>query len=102
MNIESALTKRIGEAGAKLHTARSRNDQVALDLWLYVKEQIEQASALLQEIAKSAPRSRHGNVVVRICHDCIEPGRVWTRHPLESEAGAGRRFFVLRVNDSFA
>src|SRR5881227_4243282 len=40
MNIESALTKRIGEAGAKLHTARSRNDQVALDLRLYLKDEI--------------------------------------------------------------
>ena len=50
MNIESALTKRIGEAGAKLHTARSRNDQVALDLRLYVKEQIERASALLKKL----------------------------------------------------
>ncbi len=37
MNIESALTKRIGDAGAKLHTARSRNDQVALDLRLYLR-----------------------------------------------------------------
>jgi len=37
MNIEAALTKRIGAPGAKLHTARSRNDQVALDLGLYVK-----------------------------------------------------------------
>ena len=37
MNIESALTRRIGAAGEKLHTARSRNDQVALDLRLYVK-----------------------------------------------------------------
>src|SRR6516165_1304041 len=35
MNIEAALTKRIGVTGAKLHTARSRNDQVALDLRLY-------------------------------------------------------------------
>src|SRR5947208_15066819 len=50
MNIESALTKKIGEAGAKLHTARSRNDQVALDLRLYVKEQIEQASAQLKKL----------------------------------------------------
>src|SRR5438477_7765142 len=50
MNIERALTKRIGEAGAKLHTARSRNDQVALDLRLYVKEQIERASALLKKL----------------------------------------------------
>ena len=37
MNIETALTKRIGAGGGKLHTARSRNDQVALDLRLYVK-----------------------------------------------------------------
>jgi len=50
MNIESALTKKIGEAGAKLHTARSRNDQIALDLRLYVKDQIEQASALLEKL----------------------------------------------------
>ena len=50
MNLESALTKKIGEAGAKLHTARSRNDQVALDLRLYVKEQIERASALLNKL----------------------------------------------------
>src|SRR5437899_3366602 len=40
MNIEAALTKRIGVAGAKLHTARSRNDQAALDLRLYVKAEI--------------------------------------------------------------
>src|SRR5216110_240957 len=50
MNIERALTKKIGEAGAKLHAARSRNDQVALDLRLYVKEQIERASALLKKL----------------------------------------------------
>ena len=50
MNIESALTKKIGEGGAKMHTARSRNDQVALDLRLYVKEQIEQTSAQLQKL----------------------------------------------------
>lgn len=42
MNIEVALTKRIGDAGAKLHTARSRNDQIALDLRLYVKDEIGQ------------------------------------------------------------
>lgn len=40
MNIEAALTKRAGAIGAKLHTARSRNDQIALDLRLFVKEQI--------------------------------------------------------------
>jgi len=40
MNIEKELTARIGEAGAKLHTARSRNDQVATDLRLYLKDEI--------------------------------------------------------------
>jgi argininosuccinate lyase len=50
MNIESSLTKRIGETGGKLHTARSRNDQVALDLRLYVKGQIERTSAQLKKL----------------------------------------------------
>ena len=40
MNIEQILTERIGDAGKRLHTARSRNDQVALDLRLYVKKEI--------------------------------------------------------------
>ena len=38
MNIETELTRRIGEAGKKLHTARSRNDQVATDFRLYVRK----------------------------------------------------------------
>ena len=40
MNIETLLTQRIGDAGKRLHTARSRNDQVAVDTRLYVKEEI--------------------------------------------------------------
>ena len=40
MNVESLLTARIGDAGKRLHTARSRNDQVALDFRMYVREQI--------------------------------------------------------------
>ena len=47
MNIESALTERIGDAGAKLHTARSRNDQVSLDMRMYCKEEI---SHLVSEV----------------------------------------------------
>jgi argininosuccinate lyase len=50
MNIEAALTKRIGPAGGKLHTARSRNDQVALDLRLYVKAEIAELSAGLRSL----------------------------------------------------
>ena len=41
MNIEATLTKRIGPAGAKLHTARSRNDQVATDVRLYCRDAID-------------------------------------------------------------
>ena len=41
MNIESALTARIGDVGKKLHTARSRNDQVATDLRLYLREAVD-------------------------------------------------------------
>src|SRR6266699_531292 len=50
MNIEAALTKRIGPAGAKLHTARSRNDQIALDLRLYVKAEIAEVSGRLRNL----------------------------------------------------
>jgi len=50
MNIEAALTKRIGAAGAKLHTARSRNDQVALDLRLYVKAEIAELDVGLRSL----------------------------------------------------
>src|SRR5712691_2346815 len=50
MNIEAALTKRIGAAGGKVHTGRSRNDQVALDLRLYVKAEIAEVSSRLRSL----------------------------------------------------
>jgi argininosuccinate lyase len=50
MNIEAGLTKRIGDAGAKLHTARSRNDQIALDLRLYVKRQLLEIGSALRAL----------------------------------------------------
>ncbi|MEW8462895.1 MAG: lyase family protein, partial [Candidatus Thiodiazotropha endolucinida] len=42
MNVESALTEVIGDAGKKLHTGRSRNDQVATDIRLWLRDEIEQ------------------------------------------------------------
>lgn len=48
--VETELTKRIGEAGKKLHTGRSRNDQVALDMKMYTRRQIEETDALLKEL----------------------------------------------------
>jgi argininosuccinate lyase len=53
MNIEAVLTKRIGPAGAKLHTARSRNDQIALDLRLYVKTEIADISASIGSLQRA-------------------------------------------------
>lgn len=47
MNIETFLTQKIGEVGKKLHTARSRNDQVALDVRMYLKDEIIQIRSLL-------------------------------------------------------
>jgi argininosuccinate lyase len=47
MNIEAELTKRIGEAGKKLHTGRSRNDQVATDLRLYLRDVCDETDKLL-------------------------------------------------------
>ena len=48
MFVESVLTKRIGETGKKLHTARSRNDQVALDLRLYLKDEVIEIKNLIK------------------------------------------------------
>ena len=53
MNIESELTRRIGAAGAKLHTARSRNDQVATDIRLYCRDEIDALKARIQTLQAS-------------------------------------------------
>ncbi len=50
MNIESALTKKIGEVGKKLHTGRSRNDQVATDIRLYLRDEVVSILAELKRL----------------------------------------------------
>lgn len=50
MFVEEELTKRIGNSGKRLHTARSRNDQVALDLRLYMRDEIDVVIGLLKEL----------------------------------------------------
>lgn len=52
MNIEHALTQRIGDAGKKLHTARSRNDQIATDIRLYLRSAIEETLSLIQRLQR--------------------------------------------------
>jgi len=50
MNIETILIERIGDVGKKLHTGRSRNDQVALDIRMYLKEQISDIKSLIKKL----------------------------------------------------
>ena len=50
MNVETILISRIGDVGKRLHTGRSRNDQVALDIRMYLKEQIVDIKALVKEL----------------------------------------------------
>lgn len=68
MNIESILTERIGAIGKRLHTARSRNDQVAVDLRLYLKEEIESQIGLLKELNQTLVTIAKAN------QDTVMPG----------------------------
>jgi len=53
MHVEARLTEKVGEAGKKLHTARSRNDQVALDFRMYVKDEIAQVIERLVSLQRA-------------------------------------------------
>ncbi|NLF33233.1 MAG: argininosuccinate lyase [Planctomycetes bacterium] len=66
MVIESALVERIGEAGKKLHTGRSRNDQVALDLRLYVRDAIDDLIAGVEGLQRAFVdlAGREGRIVM--------------------------------------
>ena len=48
--VEANLIERVGEAGKRLHTGRSRNDQVALDMKLYTRDEIEEIDALVKDL----------------------------------------------------
>ena len=66
MNIESVLTKRIGAPGAKLHTARSRNDQVATDVRLWCRDEIDSIIKLTRDMQRSLVEcaARHEEIVL--------------------------------------
>ena len=53
MFVEQVLTQRIGDVGKKLHTARSRNDQVALDIRMYLRDEIDQISCLTKQLVEA-------------------------------------------------
>ena len=66
MNVEALLTERIGEAGKRLHTARSRNDQVAVDLRLYLRREIGEITARILDLQQVVLNlaSRHKTTVM--------------------------------------
>ena len=66
--VETELTKRIGDAGKRLHTARSRNDQVALDLRLYLRGRIEELSEAAKELVSALLDAAETN------YDAVTPG----------------------------
>lgn len=53
MFVEQELTNRLGDVGKKLHTARSRNDQVALDIRMYLREETDTVSLLVKELIRA-------------------------------------------------
>lgn len=53
MHIESALIEKIGDVGRKLHTGRSRNDQVSTDIKLYIRDAIDEIDGLLEELQRA-------------------------------------------------
>ncbi len=68
MNIEKILISRIGDTGKRLHTGRSRNDQVALDIRMYLKEETLEIKGMLLELEKSLLKIAEANL------DTILPG----------------------------
>ncbi len=66
MNVEALLTERIGAAGKRLHTARSRNDQVAVDLRLYLRREIEEIIGQILDLQHVIlmQAERHQNTVM--------------------------------------
>ena len=65
LNIEARLTQLVGDAGKRLHTGRSRNDQVATDIRLWLRGEIDQLSELLAELQRSllSVAKRHVDVI---------------------------------------
>ncbi|MBO5279054.1 MAG: argininosuccinate lyase [Lachnospiraceae bacterium] len=59
--VEAHLIERIGDVGKKLHTGRSRNDQVALDMKLYIRDEVRETDALLKELLSTVLRIMEAN-----------------------------------------
>ena len=74
MFVEEVLTQRIGDTGKKLHTARSRNDQVALDMRLYLRDYCDSTTVLMKDLIKAIVDKAKENKAV------IMPGYTHLQH----------------------
>ena len=68
MFVEQVLTQRLGDVGKKLHTARSRNDQVALDIRMYLRSEIDEITALTKALVSAVTAKAEAY------YDAIMPG----------------------------
>ncbi len=67
MFVEQELTNRLGDTGKRLHTARSRNDQVALDIRLYLKDEIDEIIPMVKELMKTVCDIAEKNLDTVMC-----------------------------------
>ncbi len=74
MAIERRLIEKTGESGGRLHTARSRNDQISLDMRMYLRDEIKKISALIENLQDSIVKSSERNMEV------IMPGFTHLQH----------------------
>ena len=68
MFVEQVLTQRLGDVGKKLHTARSRNDQVALDIRMYLRDDIDETAGLIRQLLTAVTEKAEAY------YDAIMPG----------------------------
>jgi argininosuccinate lyase len=100
MSVETELTRRIGDAGKRLHTARSRNDQVALDFRLYLKRRALELRGLVLELVAALLRlSESGTDVIMPAYTHLQRAQPTTfAHYMMAYANMFRRD-VLRLED---
>jgi len=91
--VENRLVKELGPLGKKLHTARSRNDQVLLDLRLYLREKLLEAKSAATDLAEVLVRFAHKHRLVPI------PGRTHTQRAMPSSVGLWAGAFAEALLD---
>lgn len=91
--IERRLIERVGEAGERLHTGRSRNDQVALDVRLWLREAIETTSGALEDLLRAARELRQAK------GDLPLPGYTHLRRAMPSSVGDWLGAFIAALEE---